>query len=235
MDPLYHNHEIINQHQIDRSFGVDGIIFKPETAQRVVVCFSGMNPGRYERWSWFYQQFLKDDQTVYIVFKDEDFLFFLNRKNKKIEDLHLKFMLNILDEYKLSPSKLFTIGSSMGGYAALYYSLILSAGGSLISNPLIDLEGAKHHKHSLWTRKIEECGDNWKDLIQLIKEHKKKMNLFLSYGNYLPDIIASTKIITALNDTNMFYIRHRDEEIIHRDTLDKKNMFQLINLWSKEQ
>jgi pimeloyl-ACP methyl ester carboxylesterase len=229
------NQEILDQHKIDSSFGIDGIIFKPPVAKKVVVCFSGMNLGRYERWSWFYQRFLKNDQTIYIVFKDDDFLFYLNREGKDTETLHAKFLLEILKEYNLTTSKLYTVGSSMGGYAAIYYSLLLSGGGAIVSNPLVDLDSATHHSHTLWTRKIKECNQQWKNIIDMIKCHKNKTNFFLSYGNYLPDVLASSKLINALNETNLTYVRHRDEESIHRDTLNKKNMFQLINFWNSQE
>lgn len=212
---------------------VDALVFEPAQVDKVVVSFTGMKLNRYERWSWFHDQYLKGSNTLYIVFKDDDHAFYLDRDSTgPVSAHHADFILDKLTKYNLDSKQLYTVGSSMGGYAAVYFAFRLNARAATSVSPLVDIASARLlPPGNLWERKMLELGNEWIDLDQYVLESNNNPEVFLMYGKYPPDIAAANKLISALDVKNIVHTEEHVDQDTHGDFLSYDKMFKLIDTW----
>jgi predicted esterase len=219
--------EILKKHKIGTDL-VDGVAFVPSVVNRLVISFTGMNPGKFERWSWFHEWYQSDCSTLYIVLRDEEHLFYLNRKSRLVQRDTLTFLIGIMSKYNIDPSSVVTVGSSMGGYAAIHYGCTLNVGLSISSVPLVDTESASLNKYSLWTRKMNELESNWVDLHEFVQSHSSCPTIHLIHGKYEADLMAATKLKKSLLSRNaQVYCTSTDNDC-HGDYLTKEMLRDLL-------
>lgn len=235
--------EVIANHRITHH-SVDALVFEPTTVEKVVVSFTGMQIGHYNRWSWFCNRY-QQDNTLYIIFKDDDRMFYLDRENKgPVSDHHAEFILEKLKKHRLNSKKLYTLGMSMGGYSAIYFAFKLNAYAAITSTPLVDIDSATPRPSpdtevlepttNLWTRQMAALGDNWIDLDQYILQSGTDPKIFLAHGTYAPDVAAASKLTSALNSKNISYIVRQVDKNEHSDYLPADLLFDLLQQWPGE-
>jgi hypothetical protein len=208
---------------------VSALVFEPTIANKVVINFTGMNLGKFERWSWFKERYDNNDNTVYICLKDDEHLFFLDRStNTSFVKEHLDFINHYLDKHKLTSKDVIFTGSSMGGYAAIYYAFLLDAKGAIVANPLCNLESAKLHQYNLWQRKMLELGNYWIDLDQTILDYKSDPKIYIISSQYPPDINAAKDLLKSFEKLKITYIREQSSLDTHTDLLNKETLFKII-------
>lgn len=222
--------EIIQQHKVDSGI-VDALVFLPSHPKFMVINFTGMNHNKFERWSWYYEYYQKHDDTIFICLKDEEHLFYLNRKScpEYIDDIRT-FIMGYMVQYNITPDSVMCVGSSIGGWASIFYSSILGLKGAVVSNPLVDKESAELHKFSLWTRKMNETGEHWVELDEVL-HYNPTMMIYLSHGNYPADESASKKLVSRLEKHNIHYIEKKVPGDEHADTIDSGELLALIDQW----
>lgn len=222
--------EIINKFAY--KFGnLDCLVFESPRPTKIVISFTGMNAGKYDRWSWYYDWHntsAASEQTVYVVFRDEEHLFYLNRPGIEYQTEVLNFINSLMLKHSLANNALITVGSSMGGYAALYYGFLLEAGLSIASVPLVDIDSAALHQYTLWTRKMKEVGDAWMDLDKFLVDFRNAPDVFLIHGQYPADIASSDKLVKVFESIGCDFTREIVEEQTHEEFLTKSRLVHLI-------
>lgn len=222
-------YEIIKEHTIQRG-AVDALVLEPSTVNRIVVNFTGMNPHKFDRWSWYYEKFISGDDTLFICLKDDEHLFFLDRTHcDDFVNQHEEFINGYVSKYNLKAEDVMTVGSSMGGYAAIYYAYRLSAKAAIVSNPLVNRACAALHKFSLWTRKIDEVGQYFVKLHDYVSR-KKQTFVYIESGDYQADRTASLDLSLALLRIGNSYCHVQTEHPDHTDTIGKDKLFKIMDM-----
>lgn len=216
------NEEIIAQHRVQHK-SVDCVVFEPEKATRLVANFTGMQLGNFNRWSWFHQRFLTNDNTIYISFKDDEHLFYLDRASATVASDHIEFVKMKMETHGLSNKDLYFIGSSMGAYAAIYFAFALDAKKAVASVPQVDFESAKLiHPWTLWNRKMNELGEHWIDLDKHIRQSSGNPEILLLHGTHPADSSAAENLVRALEERNIVFDRIKFDTEDHKDFLSQE-------------
>jgi predicted esterase len=213
---------------------VDALVFEPNHVEKIVISFTGMQADRYNRWSWFHARHLKNDTTLYMVFKDDDHLFYLDRPGLGlVTEHHIDFIQNRMHHHNLNSKQIYTVGNSMGGYAAVYFAFELDARAAISVCPLVDLSSTRLlPSGNLWERKMLQLGNHWIDLDQYVLKSTGNPEIFLIHGQYPPDVVAANKLIVALDQKDTVYTKEIVDQTTHGDFLSYNKMFELIDTWS---
>lgn len=188
--------------------GIDGILISGNQPKRCIIAFSSMNKGKYERWSWFKELHDAGSEDLYIVLKDDSQHFYIGSETNALNLKHYKFFTEVLTKHDIGTENLFLLGSSMGGFAALYYGFWLGAKGIIAVNPQTTYSASRRHKLQNWERLIRETGSNWVDLDQFIHRFENKPIVYLEHSDYPADQLAAESLILALQERNIPYIRN---------------------------
>lgn len=223
---------------------VDALVFEPSVVEKILVSFTGMQIGHYNRWSWFCDRY-HQDKTLYIVLKDDDRMFYLDREHKgPVSEHHAEFIQQQLTKHKLQSKNLYTLGTSMGGYSAIYFAFKLDAYAAITSSPLVDIDSATPKLNAdtnilepttnLWQRQMQALGSKWIDLDQYIAQSTATPKIFAIHGTYLPDLKAANKLRASLESKNISHIIQQINNNEHGDYLPNKMLFDLISCWPSE-
>lgn len=221
------------QELIHKENGIDALIICGENPKKAVICFSSMNPGKYERWSWFYEKHKAGSDDLYVILKDDDHRYYIGNDLVSMHVRHRKFITELLTKHKLSSDQLYMVGSSMGGYAAIYFGFLLNAAGIVSINPQIDYQSSRRHTLQNWERKIREIGSNWVDLNDFIYRFKHKPKVHIEHGDYPADVSAAEKFVASLSEMKISYTREFTGGDHSATTINRHRLFDIIDFWSK--
>jgi len=188
-------------------FNLEHLFFPARNPKRLYIVFNGAPKNRYMMWSWFYDDerwtdtsflFLKDDTTSWYIGEDGSLV---------------KSYINLINHYmklsRLTHKQLFTIGSSMGGYAALLYGIMLEVNGVFSFRPQIDYANAA----SFFL--VEKLRHHWIDLNNLVKKYKNLPKMYLQCGMFENDKAAMNTFIDTLKNHSTVIIFHKTTETTH--------------------
>lgn len=222
------NEEIIAQHKIASDL-VDCIVFEPQRVERIVVSFTGMQLGNYNKWSWYYQDYHLGT-TLFIVFKDDEHLYYLDREDRPVVRYHREFIQEYIAKHNLTCKHVTTVGSSMGGYAAVYYAFLFDYKLAIASVPIVDYESALLiEPYNTWTRKMTQLGEKWIDLDKFLDTvTESTATVFLIHGQFPADLSASGKLAASLDKIGTKYKREITDGEIHFEYLTRPKLMALI-------
>lgn len=202
--------------------GQHGIYFPCENAKRLLVFFSSMGRDRFDRYSWFWQEDERWTETAYLFLKDDSFNYFLGNDEKPLTQSFRKIILHHMALAGVKEDQVFTVGGSMGGYAAIYYASLMQLNGAIVSNPQLDYASTRAHSFSNWERQIRQVGSQWYDLGEFIFKWPRIPNIYIEYGDYRADRLAAEKFIdAALEGPSLVIARKADWEGHTVDSLSK--------------
>lgn len=220
------------QNFIHKENGIDALIICGTNPKKAVICFSSMNPGKYERWSWFLEKHKSGSEDLYVILKDDDHRYYIGNDSVSMHVRHYRFISDLLTKHNLSSDHLYMVGSSMGGYAALYFGFWLNAAGIVSINPQIDYQSSRRHTLQNWERKIREIGPNWVDLNDFIYRFTSKPNIHIEHGDYPADVSAAQKLISSLDDLKISYTRRFVGGDHSSTSITRERLFKIIDFWS---
>ena len=213
------------------SLGQHGIYYPCANAKRLVVLFSSMGKDRFDRYSWFWEDSEYWEDTAYLFFKNDSFCYFLGTEETPLDQTFRKLILSYMAECGVNNSQVFTVGASMGGYAALYYASLMGLNGAIVSNPQVDYSSARAHEFQNWERQIRLMGSQWYDLNDFLCK-RSAPKVYIEYGNYLADKFAAQKLINVLNEKNSLYIVRKTDWSGHTvDSLKKETILSAISFF----
>lgn len=179
--------------------GQEVIYYPCENAKRLIVNFTCMHKDRFDRYSRYWSESEMWADTAYLFVKDDDFHYYVGTDEKPRNQTYRKLIAHHMELANVKPNQVFTMGSSMGGYGALYYASFMGLNGALIAYPQVDYASTRAHKFQNWERQIREVGSQWYDLDEFIFKGDRLPNLYIEYGNYRADLLAAGKLIDAYN------------------------------------
>ena len=216
-----------NDFVLANHLGVDVIGFSDANPEFAIINFSSMNIGKFERWSWFYQRRMRVP-CLYLFLRDDDQHYYLGRDGK-LALARLRVIQDELGKRGIPERNTLTVGSSMGGYAAVYFAHELHSKAAISVNPQVDLESATLHSFTNWVRKMREVGCGWVDLQDFVLSHPAAPTVYLRTGSYLADRAAGEKLQGALTIKGQRIIREYDEIETHGwGTLSSGRLFEIV-------
>ena len=144
---------------------------------------------------------------MYIILKDDSQRFYLGDDSEAYNIRHFRFFIDILKSKNIDIDRVITLGSSMGGYAALYYGFWLGVKGIIAINPQTTYAAARRHSLQNWERQIRATGTAWVDLDQFIFRFDHKPIVFLEHSNYPADSAAADSLVFAMTERRIDYFR----------------------------
>ncbi|NSX16887.1 hypothetical protein HTY52_22610 [Cupriavidus taiwanensis] len=202
--------------------GQHGIYFPCVSAKRLLVLFSSMGKDRFDRYSWFWCDDESWAETAYLFLKDDSFSYFLGNDEKPLTQSFRKIILHHMALAGVKEEQVFTVGGSMGGYAAIYYASLMQLNGAIVTNPQLDYASTRAHSFSNWERQIRQVGSQWYDLAEFIFKWPRIPNIYIEYGNYRADRLAAEKFVdAALDGPGLVIARKADWDGHTVDSLSK--------------
>lgn len=188
------------------------LFYPAKKPQRLIVIFSYANEA-YSMWSWFW----KDDEswkdTSYLFLTDYNGSWYLGRDPKDgVEQSYL----NIIEHFRVASGlhlkSVYTVGSSRGGYGALYYGIMLGVKGAIVYNPQVDIESstkAPWYEHFVLTKPW------FKELHTFIGDKLEFPIIFFNVSSYIKDFLAAEKFINVLMKKNCYFMYRKIDKDFH--------------------
>jgi len=168
-----------------------------DNAKGLIVCFSALDAtNKFNRVSWFKS---KEDRHGYSVLylTDPTYSYYHGEPGKPMFHTYRKII-----EYFSRPNKegdakpIHTVGSSMGGYAAIYFAFKLKLTSAIVGVPQTSKNNALVHPNSNWITAMKAATDQWIDLELLLQQPNNALpNLYVEYGNYPADKLAAQALV----------------------------------------
>lgn len=196
--------------------GCDYIYYPAQHATRLVVGFSSMAHGRFDRYSRYWdpsQQWQGD--TAYLFLKDERMSYYLGTDEQPMSSTVVRIITQFMSFNALDKQRVYTVGSSMGGYGALYYALQMGLGGAIVYAPQVTLAAMKAHGFRNWEKFAYATGQQWTDLDMMVHRVKELPFLYLEYGHYPADRIAMTALLAALEPRDTLLVQRKMPWVEH--------------------
>ncbi len=170
------------------------LFYPAEKPKRLIIVFNGATKGKYSLFSWFWCDDEKWSDTAYLFLRDDDLTWYLGNDAadyiphfSEIINYHIKLC-------GIEPASVFTLGSSMGGYAAIFYATLLGLGGVIAINPQVDKASASKFYG------ISRAGSRWRDLNEVVAGFEKVPNIALIYSYCPKDVPAANVLLDAFKE-----------------------------------
>ncbi len=184
-------------------FKVDGlelVYFPSKSPKRIIFSFSSMHLDRFDRYSRFWDPSESwESNTAYVFFNDNSFHYYLGTESNPKSQSYIRLIRQFIYSNNLSPTQAFSLGSSMGGYAAIYYAIKNKLNGAIVANPQINAKSVQAHELDNWKNCINSIGNEWQDLEYMILKDEFTPKIYLEYGNYFADKLAAESFIHQLS------------------------------------
>lgn len=183
--------------------GCDVVYYPSKVPKRILFNFSSMGKDRYDRYSRYWdEKELWENDTAYVFFKDDNYQYYLGNQENPKSGIYFKLIKDFCTMNDLNLNQAFTVGGSMGGYAALYYAISLELNGAIVCAPQTTFKATLAHEYRNWEKHIKSISSVWVDLDMLLHRVKKTPNIYIEYGNYMSDKIAVDSFVEELRRKN---------------------------------
>ncbi|MCF5866930.1 hypothetical protein [Aeromonas veronii] len=211
------------------------IVYYPCTnAKGLIVIFSSMGKDRFDRYSWFWSEDEIWTEYAYLFIKDDSFKYFLGDDDKPLTQTFRKIILHHMTLANVSCDKVYTVGGSMGGYAAVYYACLMELKGAILANPQLDYASTRAHSYQNWERSVRSTGSQWYDLHEFFYKFEKKPFIYIEYGEYRADELAAKKFIHAVMESEGLFIIRKTKWQGHTvDCLTKETILNTITYFNE--
>jgi predicted esterase len=189
--------------------GIDCLFYPARHPKRLYIFCNGATAGKYTMWSWFWRDDEAWEDTAYLFLKDDDIRWYLGTAQKPLTDAYCTLITTIMKRCGLTPDQTFAVGHSMGGYAAIHFTLRLGLRAVFALRPQIDWASAAQYFS------VKKLRDMWIDLDQLLLHSPHKPMVYLQYGEFGPDKDAGRIFLHALLEKNAFVILEKTANLSH--------------------
>lgn len=210
---------ILNKYE--KSFdNIDYLIYPTcdkNRAKRLMIFFSGFSGRKtYNRFSWFWDETEKWEQdTVYLFLNDLSETWYVGTPEEPRFDTYIKIIDNVIKEYAISKNSVFTVGGSMGGYAAILFAFKMKLKGCVAVHPQITYKATRKYINDSWEQKIRACKHLFYDLTDYIFKTDHRPLIYIEYGMAQTDIEACEEFINALQKNECLCIFRKSANPSH--------------------
>lgn len=178
--------------------------------KRLIINFSSMGKDRFDRYSRYWDETQQwDTDSAYVFFKDDDYKYYLGDDENPKTSIYNRLIKQFLMLNDLTVDQAFTVGGSMGGYAALYYAIIMGLKGAVVCAPQTTLKAMQAHQYRNWLKHARSTGAQWSDLDMLVHSSKKTAFFYIEHGSYDADILAVEALTNELRKKDALVLVRR--------------------------
>ncbi len=188
--------------------GIDYLLYPAKKPKQLWVLFNGATP-RYTMWSWFWRDDESWDDVAYLFLKDDDVRWYLGSVESPKTAIYRDIITSVMQSLGIDSSQICTIGHSMGGYAALYYGLKLSAACMYVFRPQVTWDAAISYYS------VKKLRDIWVDIDKLVHAQSKVPCLYVQYGEFMPDKLAGNALVDAYAEKHTLMVVERTNHPEH--------------------
>ncbi len=192
-------------------FGKAHLFYPAQHPKRLWVTFTSANKNKYEMCSWYWNEQEKWTDTAYLFLKDDDFCWYLGNNKESFIESYSNIINHYISVCKLTKDQVFTIGGSMGAYAAIFYATILGLKGVVAISPQVDKASNEIKRYAL-----ENTGSRWQDLDKVVALYDKLPNISLTFSYNTRDESAGYKLIDAFKCKTSTIIIRRHPSLEHK-------------------
>ncbi len=177
---------------------MDFLLYPAKNPKRLIVLFTWVSRDKhYGMWSWFWNDEENWDSTAYLFLYDPTITWFLGKDGHSLVKTYSEIINQCIKKSNLGNEHVFTVGISMGGYAALYYATLLNLKGAIAICPQIDRASACTDQGLSWEigRGIDR---NFQDLDQFLANKVYTPAISLNLSGAGQDCLAAAKLIDAV-------------------------------------
>jgi len=181
-------------------YGIDCLFYPAKTPKKLYILFTGAVSNIYTMYSWFWKENEDWKNTAYLFLKDDDVRAYLGtEKNPKLS-IYQAVIEHFIQYCDIPHKSVYTLGHSMGGFAAIYFTLKLGLGGALTLRPQINWKIASHFFSS------KKLGNLWVDLDKMIHQTNHYPIIYIQFGEYPADKDAALTLLEELKHVPSFTI-----------------------------
>lgn len=226
------NRDYVRGKYLKKIKDIEFIYYPSTNPKKIIFTFSAMRKDKFDRYDKYWDKTEKWEQdTIYIFFKDDDFTYFIG--NKKIDAI--KYIIkNICLNFNIDFKNVYSVGSSMGGYAAIFYGLLFNFKGVLVANPQINARSVVAHKFDNWSRIINTIQENWVDVDLFSLRFEEVPFVYIEYSSYNVDILGVECFLEQFKKQNNFTLimkKNSSKEHSFPDILSVKNINNVITFF----
>jgi predicted esterase len=186
---------------------VSYLVYPAQKPTQLWVLFNGATASKYTMWSWFWRPDEDWDDVAYLFLKDDDIRWYLGSTKEPKTEVYMDIICSVMRSLQLQPEQVCMIGHSMGGYAALYYGLLLSVGCVYVFRPQVTWEAAVTYYS------IKKLHEVWKDIDQLVSQVERIPPLYIQYGEFEPDKRAGHALIDVYKERyGIMIVEHTEHQ-----------------------
>jgi hypothetical protein len=198
------------KNKYERTFeGIDYLFYPAHHTKRLYIFCNGATVGKYTMWSWFWQDDEAWDETAYLFLKDDTIRWYLGTIEAPLTETYCALIRSVIAQCGITEKQTYTIGHSMGGYAAIHFALRLGLGGVFALRPQIDWE------YGTQFFSIKKLKGLWVDLDQHLLQSPCVPRAYLQFGEFGPDKGAGLKFLNALIEKHAFVILEKTNNASH--------------------
>lgn len=223
------NRDYVRQKYEKKLFNCDVLYYPSKNPKRLIVNFSSMGKDRYDRYSRYWDPAeVWDTDTAYLFFKDDEYTYYLGNNSNPLSGNYFKIIKRFITMNNLTNKQVFTVGGSMGGYAALYYALALELNGAIVVAPQTTFRATQAHVYRNWEKHIINIGAEWTDLDMMFGRFEKIPNIYIEHGHYRSDVLAVEAILKEIQHKKEFlqiirkanWQEHTVDSCLSKETID---------------
>ncbi|QGQ48166.1 hypothetical protein [Metabacillus sediminilitoris] len=210
-------------------------VLYPSKSDKMLVCFTTLGPHIYERIRMFWEE--NEEWDINFLFisdnngKQKGGLYYLGYKDDYFVERQTIQLIELISELQ-NVKEIYTIGSSMGGYAAIYYAIKLNFQGAISVVPQANEELIHQYGWQKWKQVLQEVGP-LPNLGSIIASRESLPSLYIQYGTYPADLEAAEYLKKSLEQKNGLYMFDCFPNGEHTsDFMTKELIYQILHLFS---
>lgn len=205
--------------------GVPYLLYHANNPKKLIILFTGyIDYESYNRFSWYFDEYEKwDTDTAYLFLNDQSLHWYVGTPSNPTKNIYCEIIEKVREKLGIENDSIYTIGASMGGYAALLFGTICKVGGIISVHPQLCAKSADRYEKDNWKRKIYECGYEFIDINDLIAKSSHIPPIYLEISNHPADYYGVDQFLSELIKKECVFIINKNNKLEHSTTAPSKN------------
>lgn len=197
--------------------GIKYVYFPSSGNKRLIVSFSGfIKYISFARLSWYFDSSEEwDGDTSYLFLGDPDCYWYVGKEESPTATIYEQIIISTMRNNGFSADKVFCVGASMGGYAALYFSIKLKLHSCFSIHAQLNKRSARLYELDNWDKNIRECGRNFYDVVDLVDSSSTLPNIYLEVGRHPSDRCGVDELFRSINKHSGVFVISNHQDLNH--------------------
>lgn len=202
--------------KINKMFNEDICFLSNKGNKKMLIIFSGMGKERkFDRLkSISNNSFYKEYDILFL--KDKENTYYLGNNKHDKKELYLKIINECIKINEIANQNIITIGSSMGGYAAILYSTLLNFKASITGVPQTIKKNALKNIYPNWYNSMKSVGNKWIELDNFLSQSSFNLPIcYIETGTFQADVLSAELLQNLYRKKGGIFIYNKFEKNEH--------------------